>query len=209
MPRTRDDGLDGLNRDAARRRMVDGARRHFFAHGFRRVTMDDLAGELGMSKKTLYACFPSKMDLLREAIQLKLEEVDAGFASITANPSDHFLADLHAFLACIRHHSEEIKPDFVRDMERESPELFALIQNRREEMIRLHFKKLIAHGRSEGIVRKDISVTLIIEILLGAMEAILNPRKMVQLNLTPKTAFAAIIRIVLEGVIVRNGRADK
>ena len=148
------------------------------------------------------------MDLLRAAIQLKLAEVDAGFASITANPSVHFLDDLHAFLACIRHHSEEIKPDFVRDMERESPELFALIQNRREEMIRLHFKKLIAHGRSEGIVRKDISVTLIIEILLGAMEAILNPRKMVQLNMTPKTAFAAIIRIVLEGVIVRNGRAD-
>jgi len=49
---------------AARRRILAGARRHFFANGFRRVTMDDLAAELGMSKKTLYAHFPSKQHLL-------------------------------------------------------------------------------------------------------------------------------------------------
>src|SRR5687767_13934717 len=41
-------------------RLVTVARSHFFAHGIRSVTMDDLADELGMSKKTLYAWFPSK-----------------------------------------------------------------------------------------------------------------------------------------------------
>ncbi|MGN6719163.1 MAG: helix-turn-helix domain-containing protein, partial [Candidatus Binatia bacterium] len=45
-------------------RIVSAARAHFFAHGFRSVTMDDLAAELGMSKKTLYAQFPSKTELL-------------------------------------------------------------------------------------------------------------------------------------------------
>ena len=41
-------------------RIVAAARRYFLAHGFRGVTMDDLAAELGMSKKTLYAHFSSK-----------------------------------------------------------------------------------------------------------------------------------------------------
>ncbi|HBH79164.1 MAG TPA: TetR family transcriptional regulator, partial [Nitrospira sp.] len=40
---------------AATRRVVAVARRQFLAHGFRSVSMDDLAAELGMSKKTLYA----------------------------------------------------------------------------------------------------------------------------------------------------------
>jgi AcrR family transcriptional regulator len=40
--------------------VIAAARRQFFVHGFRRVSMDDLAAELRMSKKTLYACFPSK-----------------------------------------------------------------------------------------------------------------------------------------------------
>ncbi|MGH7853681.1 MAG: helix-turn-helix domain-containing protein, partial [Candidatus Binatia bacterium] len=51
--------------DPAAQRIVVAARNHFFAHGFRSVTMDDLADEVGMSKKTLYAAFPSKLDLLQ------------------------------------------------------------------------------------------------------------------------------------------------
>ena len=46
--------------EPAHRRIVAGARRYFFAHGFRGVTMDDLAAELAMSKKTLYAHFPEQ-----------------------------------------------------------------------------------------------------------------------------------------------------
>ncbi len=51
-------------RESKRQRIVDATRVHFFSHGFRRVTMDDLAAELGISKKTLYAHFPGKFDLL-------------------------------------------------------------------------------------------------------------------------------------------------
>src|ERR1700749_1497726 len=98
--------------------ILTGARRYFFAHGFRRVTMDDLAGELGMSKKTLYACYPSKHDLLRAIILKKLGEVDMELSKMTASPTDDFPADLQAFLAGICRHSEEIPPQFMRDMQR-------------------------------------------------------------------------------------------
>ena len=209
MPRQNEISSDRVAREAVRLRVVEGARRHFFAHGFRNVTMDDLATELGMSKKTLYFYFASKSDLLREVILQKLNEVEAAFAEITDHPSVDFMADLHRFMACVGQNSQEIQPNFVRDMERESPEFFSLIQDRREELIRAHFKKLIAHGRSAGIVRKDISTTLVVEILLSATRAIVNPRKMVELNMTPKTAFGSIIRVVLEGALVRDRRADK
>jgi hypothetical protein len=45
-----------------------------------------------------------------------------------------------------------------------------------------------------------------IEILLGATEAIMNPPKMAELGLTPKTGFLSIITIVLEGVLTEKGR---
>src|ERR1041384_4810709 len=53
------------SRNAHRQRIVAAARAHFFSHGFRSVTMDDLAAELGISKKTLYAHFPGKMRVER------------------------------------------------------------------------------------------------------------------------------------------------
>ena len=45
-----------------------------------------------------------------------------------------------------------------------------------------------------------------IEILLGATEAIMNPPKMAELGLTPKTGFLAIIAVVLEGLLTEKGR---
>jgi len=45
-----------------------------------------------------------------------------------------------------------------------------------------------------------------IEILLGATEAIMNPPKMAELGLTPKTGFLTIITVVLEGVLTEKGR---
>jgi AcrR family transcriptional regulator len=44
--------------------IVEVAGRLFFAPGFARVSMDDLARELGMSKKTIYRHFPGKRSLL-------------------------------------------------------------------------------------------------------------------------------------------------
>ena len=72
-----------------RQRIVDAARAHFFSHGFRSVTMDDLAEELGISKKTLYAYFPGKFDLLEAVLADKLTGVEATLKEVTrAHPDD-------------------------------------------------------------------------------------------------------------------------
>ncbi|MGD1084451.1 MAG: TetR/AcrR family transcriptional regulator [Verrucomicrobiota bacterium] len=187
--------------DAARRRIVSGARRHFFANGFRHVTMDDLADQLGMSKKTLYAHFPSKNDLLKSVLADKFDEVDADLAPIARASSTDFPAALRELLAHVQHHTDEIQPHFIRDVRRGAPELFQLVQERRRGVIQRHFGRLFAEGRKAGVIRKDISTRLLIEILLGAVQAVINPPKMAELGLTPKTGFANIIKVVLHGVI--------
>ena len=63
--------------DFNRQRIVDSARVHFFRHGFRSVTMDDLAQELAISKKTLYAHFPGKIELLEAVLADKFAGVEA------------------------------------------------------------------------------------------------------------------------------------
>ena len=190
----------------AAHRIVTAARRHFFAHGFRSVTMDDLAEELGMSKKTLYASFPSKEALLRAVLLDKFRSVELDLDRIASGSSTDVLEALHQLLACVQHHAEEIQPPFVRDIRREAPEMFQLVQSRRRDVIQSYFGKILDEGRRAGIFRKDISTRLMIEILLGATEAIMNPPKMAELGLTPKTGFLAIITVFLEGLLTEKGR---
>jgi AcrR family transcriptional regulator len=196
----------GAEENVARQRIIKAARRHFLAHGFRGVTMDDLAGELGMSKKTLYASFASKEALLRAVLLDKFDSAEADLEKISSSPSTDVLGTLQQLLACVRIHAEEIQPPFVRDIRREAPEMFQLVQARRRSLIQRHFGKLFEAGQRAGIIRKDIPTRLMIEILLGVTEAIMNPAKMADLNLTPKTGYVGIITVVLEGILTEKGR---
>lgn len=196
-----------LRRDGhAARRIVGAARRHFLAHGFRSVTMDELAGELGMSKKTLYACFPSKTDLVRAVVLDKFRSVESDLDAAAAAVSEDMIASLHRLLACLQRHTEEIQPPFVRDVRRETPEIFELVQGRRRQLIQHYFGRLFDDCRRAGVVRKDLSTRLMVEILLGATEAIINPVKMAELQLTPTAGFAAVTGVILRGVLTDKGR---
>ena len=196
-----------LAENTAAQRIVTAARRHFFAHGFRGVTMDDLAEELGMSKKTLYASFPSKLDLLRAVLLDKFRSVEADLDRVMSPASKDVLAALHQLLACMQHHTEEIQPPFVRDIRREAPEIFEVVQSRRRDVIQRYFGKLFEEGRRSGIIRKDVSTRLMIEMFVGVTEAIMNPTKMAELGLTPTTGYISIIKVMLEGLLTEKGRS--
>jgi AcrR family transcriptional regulator len=189
-----------------RHRIVEAARPHFFSHGFRRVTMDDLAEELGISKKTLYAHFPGKIDLLEAVLADKFTRLEAKLKEITRAYPHDFLAALHELLVKTLAELDEIKPPFVRDMRQKAPHVFKNVERRRGELIERFFGKLFIEGQRTGMVRKDLPAKLLIEILLAAVQAIVNPAKLEELGLMPKTAFASVIKVVLEGVITRKGR---
>jgi AcrR family transcriptional regulator len=191
---------------AARQRILGAAREQFLAHGFHRVTMDDLAEGLGMSKKTIYAHFPSKSALLEAMLLDKFRCIEEELEAITAECAADFPTGLHRLLACVQRHTDEIRPPFVRDIQREAPDLFKVVQARRREVIQRSFSKLLAEGRREGVIRKDLPVHLIIEILLGAVEAIINPLRLAEFGLSPQSGFTAIVSVILEGALTPEGR---
>jgi AcrR family transcriptional regulator len=191
---------------AIQQRIVDAARAHFFSHGFRSVTMDDLAEELGISKKTLYAYFPGKFDLLQAVLADKLTDVEATLKEVTRAHPDDFSATLRKLLAGTQRELDEIKPPFVRDMRQKAPDVFKLVEGRRGALIQRYMGKFFVDGQRLGMVRKDVPAKLIIEILLAMVQSIMNPPKMEELGMMPKEGYAGILKIVLEGALTPKGR---
>lgn len=169
--------------------------------------MDDLAHEMAMSKKTLYTCFPSKTALVEAVILDKFRNVDADLSRITSASSSDCLGALRSLLECVQEHMEEIRPPFLRDIRRETPDLFVVVERRRRDVIQRHFGKVFLEGRRAGLIRQDIPPKLAIEILLGAVQAVMNPAKMEELGIMPKNGFTAIIRVVLEGLTTEKARS--
>jgi AcrR family transcriptional regulator len=206
MARQKQNERSGETVASIRTKIIAGARSHFFAHGFRRVTMGDLAAELGMSKKTVYAHFPSKRALLEAVFGDKFESMSRDLDEIVLESSTDVSGALNRLLLCIRTHTDEIQPAFVRDVRRETPDVFAIVQKRRRELIQHYFGKLFIEGRKSGIIRKDIPTRLVIEILLGATDAVMTPPRVEELGITPKSGFSIILSVVLKGVLTEKGR---
>src|SRR5262245_56631501 len=126
----------------ARKRILGAAREQFLAHGFRGVTMDDLAQGLGMSKKTVYAHFRSKAALLEAMLLEKFRGAEEELEAITSECSADFPTGFHRLRACVQRHTDEIRPPFLRDIQREAPDLFRVVQARRRELIQRFFSML-------------------------------------------------------------------
>ncbi|HEV8695383.1 MAG TPA: TetR/AcrR family transcriptional regulator [Lysobacter sp.] len=68
-------GSPGRPKDLGKRAAIlDAAKRMFTAHGFERVSMDQIAAEAGVSKLTVYSHFGDKETLFSAAISAKCEE---------------------------------------------------------------------------------------------------------------------------------------
>lgn len=170
--------------------------------------MDDLAAELGVSKKTLYSRFESKTRLLEAVIDEQFRRVGEECLRITSDTEAGFPETLRGLTASMQRHTAEIQPPFIKDMRQEAPEIFQRVQRLRREHIHRFFGELMARGRKTGFIRKDVPPQVIIEILLGAVESILNPARMEELGLTPKTGLEMIMKVVLEGAAAPGARTQ-
>ncbi len=184
-------------------RILKAARSHFFNHGFRNVTMDDLAAELRVSKKTLYAHYPSKEALLAAVLQAKYDGIRATLEAATAPSAQPFPEAMHDLLRGLRGELDELQPAFLRDM-RKAPELFKQLEQRRARLIRQHFSRLFRRGQRNGDVRRDLPIKLMIETFLASVQAIMNPARLAELGLPPRNAFSGLIDLLLQGAVVRQ-----
>ena len=92
-------------------------------------------------------------------------------------------------------------------MRRAGAELFKQLESRRAAIIQRYFTKLLEHGRRAGMVRGDVPVRVVIEVLLAAVNGIMNPPKIAELRLTPREGLDAILTVVLHGAMTEKGRA--
>jgi hypothetical protein len=149
------------------------------------------------------------MALVEVVILDKLRDVEADLKQITSGSLSDFSGVLQSLLTCVQGHTGEIQPSFIRDVRREAPEIFELVKTRRRDIIQRYFGWLLGEGRRAGIIRKDIPAKVVTDILLSSVEAIINPAKMEELGLTPKTAYSAILTVILEGLITEKGRLKR
>jgi AcrR family transcriptional regulator len=191
-----------------RARILDAARRAFLAHGFAGTTMDELARELGMSKKTLYRSFSGKEAMADALVSAKMAAVTSGIETIMADPGAGFSARARRVLDHVMTELSSVSPVFLRDLQRTMPHIYRRIENVRRNVVPELWGRLIREGQAEGLVRDDVDPVFAAELMLHAVQGILHPGTLDRLHLTPRQAFAKTTTLLLGGMLTTAGRRD-
>jgi len=193
-------------RKAMRERVLDKARERFGTQGFARVTMDELAGELGMSKKTLYQLFPSKERLVQTLVREFMRETAAGVHRLADRRDLPFANKLRDLLHYLAQRLTKMGPLFLADLQRHTPTLWREVEEFRRDKILVNFGRLVRDGMAQGVFRKDIDSDLVILVFLAAVQNVVTPRVLADLPLTAGAAFEGLVRLLMEGLLTEEGR---
>lgn len=190
-------------------RVIVQASRRFFSEGFSAVTMDDMARELGMSKKTLYQVFPSKDELLRAVMEKFVAEVEAETDRILEDPGRNCLSKLSGLLRFIAVQMLRIRQPFLVDLQRSAHSVWTELEEWRRKRVLSKFARVIEQGMAEGVFRDDLNRDLLLRMYVLLIQGIMNPDVLSQLPLTANQAFEQVIKVFFEGVLTDQARAER
>lgn len=192
---------------AEKDRIVESAADKFLSQGISKVTLDELASDLRMSKKTVYKFFPSKDDLLRTMVHMMMGRLEKQVDAIVSSgkPFPEKMTELMAFAGKF---IGRFSSQFLRDLERFAPALWKEVETFRRERILSKLDVMFAQAKEEGFFRADLNYQLFMLIFLHAMQGIMNPQVLSQQSFSAQQAFKAIFTILFEGALTDQARKE-
>jgi AcrR family transcriptional regulator len=144
----------------------------YLKFGIKSVTMDDVAAEFGISKKTLYQFFNDKKDLVEQVINYFLNKSTLDFTNNAANNAiDQVMV--------MRNHVAQILKQFNNtlefDLKRTYPSLYEKVRVVKRKRIYEYTVKNINKGIENGLFRAELDAEFIAKIQVGRMLYTLNP----------------------------------
>lgn len=196
------------NEEDTRKRIMVEARELFFRYGFSKVTMDEAADKLGMSKKTLYKYFPSKEDLLGAVTTDHLKECDDQLRDICNRKGAGPLEKFRSLMDYVADEYAKMSDSLVHDLQRSAPEIWKQVEETRRDHIFTEFGALLKEGRQKGIFRKDVDESLFLLIYFEVVQHILHPETLSGLPFKPAQVFDTIVKVLFEGLLTDKARAE-
>jgi TetR/AcrR family transcriptional regulator, cholesterol catabolism regulator len=176
----------------------------YMKYGIRSVTMDDVARELGISKKTLYEHFADKSELVKCFIELQLGSMDKEFLNLSQkkiNAIERLLEISDMMIRFMR----DFNPSVNFDLQKYYSEIWSLLMEFKRDQVFIYFKENLTQGISEGLYRKDMNPDIIARMYMLTIVAIMDTdfAPLIMNSLSP--VFREIITYHIRGIATKKG----
>ncbi|SFW87558.1 TetR/AcrR family transcriptional regulator [Chitinophaga sancti] len=141
-------------------RILDTAFNLFSQFGTRSITMDDIAQKMGVSKKTLYAHFADKDELVTHAISRHLLTIDKDCKENQTQAEDA-IGELFLVMQMLDKQFRNMKPFVLLDLQRYHAAAYQAFLSYRDNSLQSTIRQNLERGIREGLYRSNLEVDIL------------------------------------------------
>ncbi len=154
-----------------REKIIHKATELFINLGFKSVTMDDLANEMGISKKTIYSHFRNKTELVEETTMTMCDFITCGIdniVSLAKNP----IEELYEIKKFVMVHLKDEKSSPVYQLQKYYPKIHMALKQKQYESMHGCVSENVRRGMEMGIYRDNLDVEFVSRIYFSGVTSI-------------------------------------
>ncbi len=176
----------------------------FIQEGFYKTTMDEIASELQISKKTIYKHFQSKNELLESVCDMRIETVQERMNEIVDSDEDS-VTKFIKILNLNKRMMMNCSKSWIRDLQVHAPHLKKKFDEMRNRKIIQILTRLLEQGKKEKLI-EQIPPEIIITAFLGAVESVTDPDFILNNKFSFHEAMAITAEIFFNGFLTEQGK---
>ena len=186
-------------------KIIEGCEKLFRKFGIKSLSMDDIARELGMSKKTIYQYFSDKNDLVKKTFSAILTQNESRCTCIineTNNPVEEILL-------ITRDVSQQMKgtnPSVFYDLRKYHPDAWQLFENHSNIFIYTQIKNNLIKGKAEGYYRNELNEDITARLYISLIQTISNPELFSNIDYDFSSVYNQMINYHFNGICSQKGR---
>ena len=187
-----------------RNKILSGASELFLNYGFKSVTMDDIANNLGISKKTIYLHFDNKTKLVEATTMHLFNSISCGIDDICAlqkNP----IEEIYSIKQFITEHLKDEKSSPQYQLQKYYPKISNALKSKQFKVMKTCVLDNLTRGKDQGLYRESINIDIIARIYFSVSLAIkdkdLFPENLYSMN----TLVNTYIEYHLRGICTPTG----
>jgi AcrR family transcriptional regulator len=184
--------------------IIEKASEVFMRFGIRSVTMDDLAKELGVSKKTFYKYFEDKDALIRSIIISKTE-IDKQLCVIASKQAENAIDAMIRINEFSSSMLQNVHSSVFYDLQKYHREAWGIMENHKNVFVAGEIEANIRRGIEEGVYRDNIDANIISKAYVKTIDALFDGETFPAPDYNFNHVFTEIVRFQIRGLASEKG----
>ncbi|MGY6522633.1 MAG: TetR/AcrR family transcriptional regulator [Mongoliitalea sp.] len=186
-------------------KIIETAEDLFMKFGVRSVTMDDIARQAGISKKTIYQEFADKNQLVFETFAQALDK-DKCKLGEHLSLDKGVVAHMAGMSAYIRQRFADFNPLVMNEIQRYFPQCWQLFEDFKQDFVFKQLVQVLEKGKEEGMFRAEINSEILAFLRMEQMDSLFDPIKFPPSKFNLIELHLEVFEHFLFGILTNEGK---